>query len=79
MVFTNTLRKFRDEVLRHCADERLVFDLGQRWNCPRKLLGGENFRLGQFHDDLIKNGSLPVSVVEWVLLDDPTAIQQALK
>src|SRR5205823_9290447 len=39
----------------------------------------ENFRLGQFHDDLIKNGSLPVSVVEWVLLDDPTAIQQALK
>src|SRR5882724_10271787 len=40
---------------------------------------GEDFRLGQFHDDLIKNGSLPVSVVEWVLLDDPTAIQQALK
>ena len=40
---------------------------------------GENFRLGQFHDDLIKNGSLPVSVVEWILLDDPTAIQQALK
>jgi len=40
---------------------------------------GENFRLGQFHDDLIKNGSLPVSVVEWVLLDDATAIQQALK
>jgi uncharacterized protein (DUF885 family) len=40
---------------------------------------GENFRLGQFHDELIKNGSLPVSVVEWILLDDPTAIQQALK
>jgi len=40
---------------------------------------GENFRLVQFHDDLIKNGSLPVSVVEWILLDDPTAIQQALK
>src|ERR1019366_6058655 len=33
---------------------------------------GENFRLGQFHDDLIKNGSLPVSVIEWILLDDPT-------
>ena len=33
---------------------------------------GENFRLGQFHDDLIKNGSLPVSVIEWILLDDPS-------
>src|SRR2546421_12696122 len=40
---------------------------------------GENFRLGQFHDDLIKNGSLPVSVIEWILLDDPTAMQQATK
>jgi uncharacterized protein (DUF885 family) len=40
---------------------------------------GANFRLGQFHDDLIKNGSLPISVVEWILLDDPTAIQQAMK
>ena len=35
---------------------------------------GENYRLGQFHDDLIANGSLPVSVIEWILLDDPTAI-----
>jgi hypothetical protein len=33
----------------------------------------------QFLDDLIKNGSLPISVVEWILLDDPTAIQQATK
>jgi uncharacterized protein (DUF885 family) len=40
---------------------------------------GENFRLGQFHDDLIKNGSLPISAIEWILLDDPAAIQQALK
>src|SRR6266480_2700177 len=40
---------------------------------------GENFRLGQFHDDLIKNGSLPVSVVEWLLLDDPASLQQATK
>ncbi len=39
---------------------------------------GENFRLGQFHDDLIKNGSLPLSVVEWILLDDQTAIQKVL-
>ncbi len=40
---------------------------------------GENFRLGQFHDDLIKNGSLPVSVVEWILLDDPASVQQTMK
>ncbi len=38
---------------------------------------GENFNLGQFHDDLIKNGSLPVSIIEWILLDDPTAIKKA--
>ena len=40
---------------------------------------GENFRLGQFHDDLIKNGSLPVSIIEWILLDDPTSIEKALR
>jgi uncharacterized protein (DUF885 family) len=38
---------------------------------------GENFRLGQFHDDLIKNGSLPVSVIEWILLDDDAAVKKA--
>jgi uncharacterized protein (DUF885 family) len=40
---------------------------------------GEGFRLGQFHDDLIKNGSLPVSIVEWILLDDPSSVQNAMK
>jgi uncharacterized protein (DUF885 family) len=40
---------------------------------------GETFRLGQFHDDLIRNGSLPVSVIEWILLDDPAAVRQAMK
>jgi uncharacterized protein (DUF885 family) len=40
---------------------------------------GANFRLGKFHDDLIKNGSLPVSIVEWILLDDPSSIETALK
>jgi len=39
---------------------------------------GENFRLGQFHDDLIKNGSLPVSIVEWILLDDDSAIKKVM-
>ena len=40
---------------------------------------GANFRLGQFHDDLIRNGSLPLSIVEWILLDDPSSIQTVLK
>src|ERR1043166_3707593 len=39
---------------------------------------GDNFRLGQFHDDLIKNGSLPLSIIEWILLDDPTSIEKVL-
>jgi uncharacterized protein (DUF885 family) len=38
---------------------------------------GDNFSLGQFHDELIKNGSLPLSIVEWILLDDPASIQKA--
>ena len=39
---------------------------------------GDNFRLGQFHDDLIKNGSLPLSVIEWILLDDDSSIKKAM-
>ena len=40
---------------------------------------GANFRLGQFHDDLIKNGSLPLSIVEWIILNDRSSLDQALK
>jgi len=40
---------------------------------------GARFRLGQFHDDLIKNGSLPLSIVEWILLDDPTSVEQVMR
>jgi len=36
---------------------------------------GPNFRLGAFHDDLLRNGSLPLSVVEWILLDDPSSVE----
>src|SRR5205814_10353034 len=39
---------------------------------------GETFNLGQFHNDLIQNGSLPVSIIEWILLDDPTSVRKAL-
>jgi uncharacterized protein (DUF885 family) len=40
---------------------------------------GPNFRLGQFHDDLIKNGSLPLSIVEWILLDDASSVEQVMQ
>ncbi len=55
-----------------------------KWQIMR-LLGkyrdraGKDFRLGQFHDDLIKNGSLPLSIVEWILLDDRSSLDQVLK
>jgi uncharacterized protein (DUF885 family) len=39
---------------------------------------GDNFRLGQFHDDLIKSGSLPLSVIEWILLDDDSSIKKVM-
>jgi uncharacterized protein (DUF885 family) len=63
--------------------QKITYMVG-KWQIMR-LLGkyrdkqGANFRLGQFHDDLIKNGSLPLSVVEWILLDDSSALDQALK
>lgn len=40
---------------------------------------GANFRLGQFHDALVSTGSLPLSVVEWIMLDDPSTLQEALR
>ena len=55
--------------------QKITYMVG-KWQIMR-LLGryrdkqGANFRLGQFHDDLIKNGSLPLSIVEWILLDNP--------
>ncbi len=53
-----------------------------KWQIMR-LLGkyrdakGASFRLGQFHDDLVRNGSLPVSIVQWLLLDDPGDVEKA--
>jgi len=31
---------------------------------------GKDFRLRDFHDQLLNNGSLPLSVVEWLMLGD---------
>jgi len=61
-----------------------IYYMTGKWQIMR-LLGkyrdkqGANFRLGQFHDDLLKNGSLPLSIVEWLLLDDSSSLDQALK
>jgi len=55
-----------------------------KWQIMR-LLGkyrdkqGSTFRLGQFHDELLKSGSLPLSIVEWILLEDSSALDAALK
>ncbi|HEY5886014.1 MAG TPA: DUF885 domain-containing protein [Pyrinomonadaceae bacterium] len=63
--------------------QKITYMVG-KWQIMR-LLGkyrdkqGANFRLGQFHDDLLKNGSLPLSISEWILIDDRTALDQALR
>ena len=55
-----------------------------KWQIMR-LLGryrdqqGTAFRLGEFHDRLISYGSLPLSVIEWLLLDDDSAVRQVLR
>jgi uncharacterized protein (DUF885 family) len=38
-----------------------------------------NFRLGEFHDELLSHGTLPLSVVSWLMLDDPSVVEAALK
>jgi uncharacterized protein (DUF885 family) len=61
-----------------------IYYMTGKWQIMR-LLGkyrdraGKNFRLGQFHDDLLRHGSLPLSIVEWILLDDRSSLDQALK
>jgi len=55
-----------------------------KWQIMR-LLGlyrdrkGKDFRLGAFHDDLLKNGSLPLSIVEWLILDDSATLDRVLQ
>ena len=61
-----------------------IYYITGKWQIMR-LLGkyrdakGKDFRLGEFHDELIKNGSLPLSIVEWIMLDDRSSLDQALK
>ena len=55
-----------------------------KWQIMR-LLGkyrdaeGSKFRLGAFHDKLISYGSLPLSVIEWLMLDDDTSLKKAIQ
>jgi uncharacterized protein (DUF885 family) len=39
---------------------------------------GSSFSIKRFHDDLLRNGSLPLSIEEWLLLDDDTDLRKAL-
>ena len=55
-----------------------------KWGIMR-LLGkyrdakGVDFRIGRFHDELISHGSLPVSILEWLILDDSTSVGKLRK
>lgn len=40
---------------------------------------GASFNLKQFHDDLLRNGSLPLSVQAWILLNDRSDLDRALR
>ena len=61
--------------------QKITYMVG-KWQIMR-LLGkyrdqqGANFRLGAFHDQLISYGSLPLSIVEWLMLGDSTAAMKA--
>ena len=63
--------------------QKITYMLG-KWQIMN-LLGryrdrqGASFRLGEFHDQLISYGSLPLSVVTWLMLDDPSAVEAAGK
>jgi uncharacterized protein (DUF885 family) len=62
--------------------QKITYMVG-KWQIMR-LLGldrdrkGKDFRLGAFHDNLLKNGSLPLSIVEWLVLDDPGTLEGVL-
>jgi uncharacterized protein (DUF885 family) len=61
--------------------QKITYMVG-KWQILR-LLGkyrdheGANYRLGAFHDALLANGSLPLSVVEWLLLDERGSLDAA--
>jgi uncharacterized protein (DUF885 family) len=40
---------------------------------------GAAFQLGAFHDQLLSYGSLPSSVIEWLMLDDSTSVAKVMR
>jgi uncharacterized protein (DUF885 family) len=40
---------------------------------------GAAFQLGAFHDQLLSYGSLPASVIEWLMLDDSTSVAKVMR
>ncbi len=62
--------------------QKITYMVG-KWQIMR-LLGRyrdrdpSRFTVGAFHDALLANGSLPLSIVEWLLLDDRTTLDAAL-
>jgi uncharacterized protein (DUF885 family) len=63
--------------------QKITYMVG-KWQIMR-LLGRyrdrhpADFTVGAFHDALLANGSLPLSVVEWLLLDDRTTLDAVLR
>ena len=63
--------------------QKITYMVG-KWQIMR-LLGryrdrpGPQFALGTYHDALLANGSLPLSIVEWLLLDDRSTLDVALR
>jgi len=55
-----------------------------KWQIMR-LLGrykdqqGDAYRLSAFHDQLLSYGTLPLSVVEWLMFDDDASLRKALQ
>ncbi|MBI2266868.1 MAG: DUF885 family protein, partial [Armatimonadetes bacterium] len=63
--------------------QKITYILG-KWQIMRLLgryrdLKGSRFSLGEFHDELLRYGSLPLAVIEWLMLDDPAAINRVLE
>ncbi|HTH66035.1 MAG TPA: DUF885 domain-containing protein [Gemmatimonadales bacterium] len=60
--------------------QKITYMVG-KWQIQR-LLGAyrdrhpDDFRIGAFHDQLLSYGSLPLSVVQWLMLGDSTAAAQ---
>lgn len=62
--------------------QKITYMVG-KWQILRLLgkyrdLHPDDFRLGAFHDTLLSYGSLPLSIVEWLMLGDSTAITQVV-